>query len=123
MYINYLLGIDYSPTNFIKGLDFQGTWYSIKISNILGGFGNPTASRFGDTALGFVYIVPSDLHNAAGVALCPGMDLTPQLCAPFQAMIANTFALPGNTIPAIAQTLIYWLNDGGTMNKGRPRNE
>jgi len=121
--LNYSIGFDYSPTNFLKGLDVQATWYSIKITGILGGFGNPTAGRLGDSALGFVYIVPSDLHDASGKALCPGLDLTPTLCAPFEAMVANTFALPGNTIPATAQTLIYWLNDGGTMNKGYQKNE
>jgi iron complex outermembrane receptor protein len=122
--LNYSIGVDYAPTtNFLKGLDVQATWYSIKISDILVGFGNPTATRFGDSSLGFVYLVPSDLHNAAGVALCPGMDLTPWLCAPFQAMVANAFSLPNNTVPSSAQTLIYWLNDGGTMNKGWQRNE
>ncbi|HMI97694.1 MAG TPA: TonB-dependent receptor [Micropepsaceae bacterium] len=122
--LNYSIGFDYAPTtNFLKGLDVQATWYSIKISDILVGFGNPTTGRFSDAALGFVYLVPSDLHNAAGVALCPGMDLTPQLCAPFQAMVQAAFSLPNNTVPSSAQTLIYWLNDGGTMNKGWQRNE
>ena len=38
-------------------------------------------------------------------------------------MIANAFSLPNNTVPATAQTLIYWLNDGGTFNRGWQKNE
>jgi hypothetical protein len=46
------------------------------------------------------------------------MDATPQLCAPFQNMISKAIAHPLNTVPGTAQTLIYWLNDGGVFNKG-----
>ena len=31
--------------------------------------------------------------------------------------------MPGNTVPASAQTLIYWLNDGGIFNQGWQKNE
>jgi len=89
----------------------------------LSGFGNPTTTRFSDSALGFVYLVPSDLHDSTGKALCPGMDATPQLCAPFQAMITAALAEPTNTIPSTAQTLLFWLNDGGTINRGWQKNE
>jgi outer membrane receptor protein involved in Fe transport len=121
--LNWSIGFDYAPTNFLKGLDLQATWYSIKITSLLVGFGNPTATRFNDPALGFVYLVPSDLHDASGAALCPGMDLTPWLCAPFQSMVAGAINQPNNTVPPSAQTLIYWLNDGGTMNRGWQKNE
>ena len=117
--LNYSGGFDYAPTNFLKGLDVQATWYSIKITSVLVGFGNPTTGRFSDAGLGFVYIVPSDLRDpTTHNQLCPGMDLTPQLCAPFQNMIGKAIAHPLNTVPATAQTLIYWLNDGGVFNKG-----
>ena len=51
------------------------------------------------------------------------MDLTPTACAPFQAMVATAFGLPNNTVPPTAQTLIYWLNDGGNFNRGWQKNE
>jgi outer membrane receptor protein involved in Fe transport len=121
--LNWAIGFDYAPTNFLKGLDIQATWYSIKITSILVGFGNPTSTRFADSSLGFVYIVPSDLHDSAGHALCPGMDATPSLCGPFQSMIAAAINEPNNTVPPTAQSLIYWLNDGGTMNRGWQKNE
>jgi iron complex outermembrane receptor protein len=122
--LNWAFGVDYSPTmNILRGLNVAATWYSIKITSLLVGFGNPTTGRFSDGALGFAYLVPSDLHDAAGNALCPGMDATPQLCAPFEEMVAAAFAQPNNTIPPTAQTLIYWLNDGGTFNRGWQKNE
>jgi iron complex outermembrane receptor protein len=113
---NWAIGFDYSPTNFLRGLDIQATWYSIKINGLLINFGNPTTSRFNDSALGFVYLVPSDVG-------CPqAQDSTPWLCAPFQDMVARQLAQPTNGITPVVQTLIYWLNDGGTMNKGWQRN-
>jgi outer membrane receptor protein involved in Fe transport len=93
--LNWAATLDYAPTNnFLTGLNLTATWYSIKITSLLASFGNTTTGRFADGALGFAYIVPSDLRDPgpggrghidgfnAGDQLCPGMDLTPQLCAP-----------------------------------------
>jgi outer membrane receptor protein involved in Fe transport len=109
---NYGIGFDFAPTSFLRGLDVQATWYSVKINGLLANFGNPTTNRFADKDLGFVYLVPSDVG-------CPAaQNVTPQLCAPFQDMVQRALAHPTNTVPGAAQTLIYWINDGGTMNKG-----
>jgi len=109
---NYGVGFDFAPTSFLRGLDVQATWYSVKINGLLANFGNPTSNRFADKDLGFVYLVPSDVG-------CPAaQNVTPQLCAPFQDMVQRALAHPTNTVPGAAQTLIYWINDGGTMNKG-----
>src|SRR6266446_6930393 len=116
---NWGLGFDFAPQNFLKGLDLQATWYSVKINGILRNFGNPTTNRFNDSTVGFVYVVPSDLRDpVTNAQLCPGMDLTPASCPQFQEMVRLALAHPSDTVPAIAQTLIYWINDGGTMNKG-----
>jgi len=121
---NWAIGFDYAPSNFLKGLDLQATYYIIKINSLLVGFGNPTNGRFSDQALGFVYLVPSDLRDPnTNAQLCAGMDLTPWLCPQFQDMIRRAISQPNNTVPPTAQTLIYWLNDGGTFNKGWQRNE
>ena len=109
---NWGVGFDFAPTSFLKGLDVQATWYSIKITGLLANFGNPTTNRFADPTLGFVFLQPSDVG-------CPAaQNATPQLCAPFQDMVQRALAHPTNTVPASVQTLIYWINDGGTMNKG-----
>ena len=109
---NWGFGFDFAPTSFLRGLDVQATWYSIKINDLLANFGNPTTNRFADPGLGFVFLVPSDVG-------CPvAQNATPQLCAPFQDMVQRALAHPTNTVPGVVQTLIYWINDGGTMNKG-----
>jgi len=121
---NWSLGFDYAPSNFLKGLDLQATWYLIKINNLLVGFGNPTTTRFSDGSIGFAYIVPSDLRDpVTNVQLCAGKDATPWLCPQFQDMILRAINLPNNAIPPTAQTLLYWLNDGGTRNTGWQKNE
>jgi iron complex outermembrane receptor protein len=109
---NYGAGFDFAPTTFLRGLDIQATWYSVKINNLLINFGNPTTQRFSDPSLGFVYLVPSDVG-------CPvAQNATPQLCAPFQDMVARALAHPTDAVPTTAQTLIFWINDGGTLNTG-----
>jgi len=119
---NWSAGFQFAPTAFLKGLDIQATWYTVKINSLLINFGNPTSTRFNDPALGFAYIIPSDLRDpVTNAQLCAGMDLTPQLCPQFQSMVFNILGYPGDTVPPAAQTLIYWINDGGTMNKGWQR--
>ncbi len=110
--VNWSLGFDYTPTvNFLTGLNLQATWYSVKISGVLGGF-PITASQFNTAGLSFSTIVPSDVG-------CPvSADAEPTTCAPFQAMVRGLLSQPRSQVPAAAQTLIYWLNDGGIMNKG-----
>ena len=64
------IGFDYSPSsNFLTGLNLQATYYIIKINGVLVGFGNPTSSRFSDSAIGSAYIVPSDLRDDSGTQL------------------------------------------------------
>lgn len=121
---NWAIGFDFTPTgNFLTGLNLQATYYIVKINGILQNFGNPTDARFNDGSVGFVYTVPSDLRDANGAQLCAGMDATPWLCAPFQDVVGNILAYQGNPVPPEAQTLIYWINDGGTMNKGWQKTE
>jgi outer membrane receptor protein involved in Fe transport len=38
--LNWAAGFDYSPTTFLKGLDIQATWYSIKITSVWSVSGN-----------------------------------------------------------------------------------
>jgi hypothetical protein len=125
---NWSAGFQFAPTTFLKGLDVQATWYSVKINSLLANFGNPTTNRFNDPSVGFVYIVPSDLAagltaqgNAADAALCAAANAHPVTCPEFQTMVAKVLGYAGNTVPPNVQTLIYWINDGGTMNKGWQR--
>jgi iron complex outermembrane receptor protein len=112
--INYSVGLELAPQiEFLRGLDLQATWYSIKINGTLTNFNNPTASSFNDPNQRFHFIVPSDLG-------CPvATNATPTLCAPFETMVFAVLADANNaTAPVSALTSIYWINDGGTVSTG-----
>jgi iron complex outermembrane receptor protein len=111
---NYSIGAEFAPQiSFLKGLDVQATWYSVKINGLLSGFNNPSSSSLNDPAQAFHYIVPSDLG-------CPvAQNATPALCAPFEKMVQQILIDPANaTAPINQATNIYWINDGGTANLG-----
>jgi len=116
--VNWAIGFDYSPTNFLTGLNVQATYYIVKINGILRNFGNPTSGRFSDPSIGFVFLTAADMKAPDGTLLCPGMAATPTLCDEFQQVVARILAHPEIEVPASAQTRIYWINDGGTMNVG-----
>jgi len=109
---NWGFGFDFAPTSFLRGLDIQATWYSVKINGLLINFGNPTTNRLNDPELGFAYLVPSDVG-------CPvAQNAHPEQCEAFQDMLTLALAHPTNQVPAGARTLIFWINDGGTQNRG-----
>ena len=131
--MNYAIGGEFAPTTFLKGLDIQATWYSVKLTNLLQSFGNPQTASFNDANIGFAYIVPTDLafrHTAPGDLQChnnntPGAAAVGGAlgsgaagCPEFEAMVLNIMADPRNTVPNSEQTKILWLNDGGTFNLG-----
>ena len=112
---NWGFGAEFAPTTFLKGLDLQATWYSVKINGVLQAFGNPTTSGFNQANRGFAYIVPTDLF---GVNPACNNNLTPTTCPEFETMVAKMLANPRNATPVSALTNIQWVNDGGTFNKG-----
>jgi iron complex outermembrane recepter protein len=108
--VNWSIGFDYSPTNFLTGLNLQATYYIVKINGILRNFGNPTTGRFNDRSLGFVYLTAGDI--------CPGTTFTPTACPEFQEVVAKVLAHPEIEVPSNLNTIVYFINDGGTMNVG-----
>jgi hypothetical protein len=118
---NWGIGFDYTPTgNFLTGLNIQATYYIIKLTRVLRGFGNPTTPDFNDPNQGFAFLVPTDFANnpsLPGAAGCTS-NLLPETCEPFQEAVRGLLANPRNTVDPQARTLIYWINDGGTFNKG-----
>ena len=112
---NWAIGGEFAPTTFLKGLDIQGTWYTVKLTSVLSSFGNPTASNFNQASRGFSIIVPKDLQSFDPTCTS---NLTPTTCATFQDMVTSLLSNPRNTVPPGARSLIYWINDGGTFNKG-----
>ncbi len=119
---NWGIGFDYTPTgNFLTGLNIQATYYVIKMTNVLQSFGNPSSNSFNDPDLGqFAFLVPTDFinnPNLPGYAGCT-TNLLPTTCAPFQAAVQGLLNNPRSAVDPQAKTLIFWINDGGTFNKG-----
>ena len=135
--MNWAVGGEFAPTNFLKGLDIQATWYSIKITSLLAEL-RQSADEFAEqlATKGFAYIVPTDIVTRAGLHTAPG-DLqchnnnTPAAAAPggiagsgatgcpeFEAMVLAILADPRNPVPVSEQTNVLWLNDGGNFNVG-----
>ena len=126
---NWAVGGEFAPTTFLNGLDIQATWYSVKLTGLLQGFGNPQSSSLNDPNKGFAYIVPTDLaflHAAPGDLQChnnntPGnvaIGAATAGCPEFEAMVVGILADPRNSVPVGEQTKVLWLNDGGTFNVG-----
>jgi hypothetical protein len=113
--LNWALGGDFAPTSFLKGLDLQATWYSVKITGAIRTFGNPTSQGFNDPSRGFAYIVPTDL---IGVDPACNNNLTPTTCPEFESMVFKILSDPRNPVSPQIQTLVQWINDGGSFNKG-----
>ena len=112
--INYSLGFELAPQiAFLRGLDVQATWYSVKINGTLTNFNNPTAISFNDPNQRFHFIVPSDLG-------CPAAaNANPASCAPFELMVSQILSDANNaTAPTSALTSILWISDGGTVSTG-----
>src|SRR6185503_7143518 len=104
----------------LRGLDIQATYYIVKINSVLRGFGNPTTNSFNDPQLGsFAYLVPTDWLGSGlpGDSGCTN-NLTPTTCLPFQTAVTGLIQNPRAALDPQAQTLILWINDGGTFNKG-----
>jgi outer membrane receptor protein involved in Fe transport len=118
---NWGIGFDYTPSaNFLTGLNLQATYYSIKLNGTLRNFGQPNASAFNDPAWGEnAVFVPTDWLNSGlpGAAACTS-NLLPTTCAPFQNAVNSLLLHPRAQVSPQAQTLIMWLHDSGTVNRG-----
>jgi iron complex outermembrane recepter protein len=110
---NYSVGFEIAPTlDFLRGLDLQATWYSVKISNVLSAGGGLANSTLADPTQTFRFIQPSNLG-------CPvSANANPTTCAPFEAMVLSALSDVGSTIPANQATNVYWLEDGSTFGSG-----
>jgi len=108
---NWSIGGEFAP-QFLPGLDLQATWYRVKITDVLQSFGNPTTDSFNDPLKGFAFLVPSDFG-------CPiSSNAAPSSCAAFQAASLALLSNPRSAIDPAYSTLVYWINDGGSFNKG-----
>ena len=109
---NYSIGFELAPQTFLRGLDLQATWYSVKVNGTLLGFNNTTAQTFSDPSQRFHFIFPSDLG-------CPvAANANPTTCAPFEKMALAALGDRNSTEPITTVTNIYWITDGSTVGTG-----
>lgn len=110
---NYSVGFELAPQiDFLRGFDFQTTFYSVKINHVLGAFNQLTAATIADPNRRFQYIFPSDLG-------CPvSANANPATCAPFQKMVQATVLDPGSVVDQTQISNVYWLSDGSTFGSG-----
>jgi len=110
--INYSVGFELAPTVFLRGLDVQATWYSVKVNNTLLAFTATSSNNLADPLQRFHFIVPSDLG-------CPvAANANPATCAPFEKMVQAALLDRNSTEPVSQLTNIYWISDGSTVGAG-----
>jgi iron complex outermembrane recepter protein len=110
---NYSLGFELAPTiDFLRGFDFQATFYSVKINNVLTANNQISQQNIDDPLERLQFIFPSDLG-------CPVADnATPTACAPFQKMVAATLLDAGSSVDISQAPNIYTIKDGSTYGSG-----
>ena len=110
---NYSLGFELAPQiEFLRGLDLQATWYSVKINGTLVGFNATTTQVLADPSQRFHIILPSDLG-------CPvAANAAPTSCAPFEKMVSAALNDRSSPINVSQQSNIFWISDGSTVGTG-----
>src|SRR5438105_4580609 len=110
---NYSLGFELAPQiDFLRGLDLQATWYSVKVNGTLLGFNQNSDSTVAQPSQRFHYILPSDLG-------CPvAANANPGSCAPFQAMVVAALSDRNTTLDVSQATTVRWLSDASTVGIG-----
>ena len=111
--INYSLGVEFAPTiDFLRGLDLQATFYSIKINGEIGKPTHGTSQSLADPTQRLFNIVPSDLG-------CPiSANLHPTTCAPFETMVIAALSDVASSLPVSSASSVFWIGDGGSTTSG-----
>jgi len=110
---NYSVGFELAPQiAFLRGLDVQATFYSIKINSVIGVFNQVNTGTMSNPNLRFQFIFPSDLG-------CPVADnANPTACAPFEKMVSATLGDQNSNLAASQISNIYWLDDESNFGSG-----
>jgi iron complex outermembrane receptor protein len=106
---NYSVGFELAPTiDFLRGLDVQATYYSVKINRVLQPFNQLSSQILSDPNHRFHFIFPSDLG-------CPvTANANPTSCAPFKAMA--TAAITDSPSDRASSMLKAWTSTPATIS-------
>ncbi len=110
---NYSVGFELAPQfAFLRGLDVQATFYSIKINSVIGAFNQVNTGTMSNPNLRFQFIFPSDLG-------CPvSANANPTTCAPFEKMVSATLTDQNANLTASDIPNIFWLDDESNFGSG-----
>jgi hypothetical protein len=111
--LDYSIGVELAPQfEFLRGLDIQATWYSVKINGTLLGFNAVNTLTMSDPSQRFHFITPSDVG-------CPvATNANPAGCATFEKMVTSVLSDRNASVPITQLTNVFWINDGGTVATG-----
>src|SRR4029077_18921338 len=106
--LNYSIGFELAPTTFLKGLDLQATWYSVKVTGVLSGALATTDNTLADPNQRYHIILPSDLG-------CPvAANAAPTTCAPFEKMALAALLDRNSTVDPSNIGNVFFISDGAT---------
>ncbi len=110
---NYSIGFELAPQiDFLRGLDLQATYYSIKINHVIGSFNQVNAGTMSNPNLRFQFIFPSDLG-------CPvATNANPTACAPFEKMVVAALSDQASILAPSQASSIYFLDDESNFGSG-----
>jgi iron complex outermembrane receptor protein len=97
---NWVLGTEFAPTDFLKGLDIQATLWRVHIKEPIAGLGPTTGNGMNDPTTRFLFILPGDPQFAAAVNF------------------ALTNPLAGSNVVGINPASVKWIEDGSARNTG-----
>jgi outer membrane receptor protein involved in Fe transport len=110
--VNYSIGVEFAPQNFLRGLDVQATWYQLKINKYLDTNFQLNNTVFNEGGRSNQILIPTDFG-------CPAAtNLIPSNCPAFQNMVVTMLTSPRSQVSASAQPLTNWVFDLATMNRG-----
>ena len=81
-------------------------------------FGNPSTDSLNDPTKGFAFLVPSDFAGIPGNANCATANTTPTACVAFENAALALLSNPRSALDPALLTRVFWINDGGSFNKG-----
>ncbi|MDE2476004.1 MAG: TonB-dependent receptor [Alphaproteobacteria bacterium] len=110
---NYSVGIELAPQiDFLRGLDVQATFYSIKINSVINNFNQVNSATLSNPNLRFTYIFPGDLG-------CPvAANANPTTCAPFEKMVTAAISDQASILTPSQASSVFWMVDESNFGSG-----
>ena len=113
--VNWNLGADFRPTDFLQGLDLSLTWYNLKVNNSINN--NGTGVVNGNDPLGKVCTAPGagcDFFIKAN----PGLPISDPANAEFLALVTGVLTNPKSVVSSDLISNVQFIQDSAQANLG-----